>query len=246
MCVCLLHDFFVVKAKNPERYTTMANQIATIVEKIKAELGTAAHKEGQAVLSVIETARLFVELKQSAGKRAWERSLRELDIHPRTAYRYLVIGQCGWTSSLTQGSHLLTQLPCDLQKLEWLSRLSQDQLAHLLKVVSCKDASRGCVIQAVQRLIGEQPSASEERQITIDVLKKRWANYVNRLVEDIEDLVTEEIDATTRQQLLEEFSSKFYEIEEMLTPREVSLEQASAEDASDQIESQNEGRTTAE
>jgi len=224
----------------------MANQITTLIEKIKVELGLMAHKEGQAVLSVIEKARLFVELKQSAGKRAWERSLRELDIHPRIAYRYLVIGQCGWTRSLTQGSHLLTQLPCDLQKLEWLSKLNQEQLPTFLKVVPCKDASRGCVIQAVQRMIGEQPSASDDRQITIDVLKKRWANYVNRLVEDIEDLVTEEIDATTRQQLLEELTSTFCEIEEILTPPEVSLVQASEEEPDTQIVSQNEGQTTAE
>jgi len=198
----------------------------TLIGKIKNQLDLVAEKEGNSVLAGIELGKLYVDLRTKVRPRQWEKTLRGLNVNPRVASRYLTIGGSWWATGQALGTVLLAQMPCDVQKLESLSRLSPESLPTCLKLIDCKTGSRGAVISAVKRLLNESPAASEERQVTVKILKKRWDDYIHRIVDAIDSLDDQDIDEQARQELLDEFLAKFTEVEEALQPEEAVEDQS--------------------
>jgi len=192
-----------------------ADGFNTLISKIRGQLSRVAENEGAAIVSVIELALLYVELREKVRKRQWEKTVTDLGVCPRFAGRYLHIGASWWTQAQALSSDLLAQLPCDVHKLEWLSKLSREDLLACLKLVDCKTCSRGAVIKAVQRMLGVTRAASEEQPVTVKELRKRWADYIRRMVDAIDRLT---VDDQTREQLLDELQSQFAEVEESLNP----------------------------
>jgi len=193
----------------------MPDPVTGLVEDIKVLTTKMAKAEGNAVLHVIELARLYVELRQSVKKRQWERTLTELGVSLRVASRYLVIGESWWLQD-PPGSDELTLLPCDLEKLEQLSKLSPHHLPVVLQAVRCKEVSRGAVISAVQRVLGGKPPAPADDEVTVKSLKKKLSGYVRRFVNVIEELREEDLDAQARQDLWGELQAEFSEVEAAL------------------------------
>jgi hypothetical protein len=207
----------------------MTTQVTSLVHNIKARLEEMAKSEGETVRHAIELARLFTELKQQVGRRNWERTLQELGISPRVACRYLAIGNSWWLDQ-PLGPEVLALLPCDLQKLESLSRLSPPFLEVVIKAIDCKEASRGAVISAVHKVLGDEPAAPKGREITVEKLKNQWEGYVRRMVDVIEDIQDEDFDEETRQLVWNELQAKFAEVEELLYPQEEAGEPLAGED----------------
>ena len=146
--------------------------VPTLIEQIRVESEKMANSEGAAVLHAIELAKLYGVLRGSVTGRRWEKSLAELGISPRVAARYLKISE-SWWGTRTPGSEILALLPCDLHKLEWICRLGESELPVFVKALQCKDVSRGEVITAVQKLLGEQPgSPPRDDRVTAEQLKR--------------------------------------------------------------------------
>jgi len=111
----------------------MTATVLSLIDVIKAKSQSIALGEGNLVELVIDVAKDFAALQQQC-KRKWLKELRKLDYHQRVSYRYAQIGKSWWCDpSGPLGSTLAQQLPYDLQKLEWLSRLPKADLEELLK-----------------------------------------------------------------------------------------------------------------
>jgi len=199
----------------------MANTaINVLIDKIKAGPKKIADLEKSSVVEIFELARNLVELRRRVSRGKWAKTLPALGICPRVVCRFLAIGE---SCLVTQGlldAELLCQLPADLHKLEWVAKLSLEELKPFLKLIHCKEDSRHAVIHAVQRMIGYIPPAPKEQQASVKHLKKRWADYVSRMVKAIEGLDDQDVDDQTLQQLKDEFLTKFTEVEDALSPQE--------------------------
>ena len=190
----------------------MELSVPTLIEQIRVESEKMATSEGAAVLHAIELAKLYGVLRRSVTGRRWEKSLAELGISPRVAARYLKIS-ASWWGCRTPGSEILALLPCDLHKLEWICRLGESELPVFVKALQCKDVSRGEVITAVQKLLGEQPgSPPRDDRVTAEQLKRVWSQSLRGLLAVAEDLT--ELDAEERQQVCEEVLAEFARVEQ--------------------------------
>jgi hypothetical protein len=190
----------------------METQVSSLIEQIRVESEKMATSEGAAVLHAIELAKLYGVLRDSVTGRRWAKSLAELGISPRVAARYLKISE-SWWGTRTPGSDILSLLPCDLHKLEWISRLSESALPVFVKTLKCKDVSRGEVISAVQALLGEQPgSPARNDSVTVQQLRRAWSQNIKGLLAVAEDLT--ELDAEERQQVWDEFLAEFARVEQ--------------------------------
>jgi len=196
------------------------DNVKALVSEIKARLDKVAEKEGAVILSIIELADLYGKLRKSVRDSQWEKRLAELGQHPRVVSRYLSIGRSWWGSNVARVSTFLPQMPIDVHKLEWLAKLSPEELPYCVKLIDCKHSSRGAVIQAVQRMIGERPAASEDRHTSVKDLKKRWSDYIRRMVSAIDNLGDRDVDGKVRQDLWDEMQAKFAEVEKILNPEE--------------------------
>jgi len=195
----------------------MPVDVKGLVEDIKVLIGVVAKAEGKAVLHTIELAGRYVQLRGSVRNGRWLKVLEGLKVSPRVASRYLAIGDTWWVQDQPPGADLLAQLPSDLCKLEQLAKLSPEELPKFLSVVPCKTCGRGKVIKLVESWIGEKPSASADQKVTVKDLKKRWADYVRRMVNAIGSLDDQAADDEIRGQLLADLEAKFSEVEEALT-----------------------------
>jgi hypothetical protein len=108
-----------------------AERVADLLGRIRerqqqfqeAEAGGAAH--------LVEIGALLAAL-QTAASRNWEKTVKEVGYHPREACRLQLIGASWWSEEIrTHGSDFLVGLPLDSKKLEWLCRLSREQLGEL-------------------------------------------------------------------------------------------------------------------
>lgn len=130
--------------------------IKKVVQAIVKEQQKIDRHEGDVVACHIRIGVRLVALR-SLAKKTWGKQLKALGISPRVASRYLKIVR-NWPDEigLTE-SDLLTRLPTDLLKLEWLCRVSVSQLEGLLNTLNCKKATRSQVIAAVREVLGEEP-----------------------------------------------------------------------------------------
>jgi len=159
-----------------------------------------------------------------------------MGVEPRVAQRYLNIGGGCLSQEDNLPEDLLKLLPCDLDKLEAISELAFEQVPDFLKLIDCKHASRGAVRVAVKRLRGDQPAASDEPPVSVKDVKKRWQDYVRRMVEAIAKLPDGDVDNEVRKHLLDEFASTFAELEDLLSPSDDSPESSDEEDEQNSLD----------
>jgi hypothetical protein len=131
--------------------------VDALLDKIRAEQVNVNSREGPIVASLLRICMHVAELR-GLVKKDWSKRLKQVGMNARVASRYVQIGK-SWLGQigLTE-SDLLSRLPTDLLKLEWLCRLSTDQLDGLLAQMDCKKTSRGQVIAAVKGILGDTDS----------------------------------------------------------------------------------------
>src|SRR5262249_38826705 len=148
-------------------------------EQIEQQLKRLKETERQTVEHHISLGRTLTKYKNRVRKR-WLKELETLGIAPRVASRYLLLGKYWATEQETPGSDLLPRLPADLHKLEWLCRLKRRQLRKLCEKMNLRDATRGEVIEAVKKELGEPPNNDDEPPV--EKARKKLENYVERLL----------------------------------------------------------------
>jgi hypothetical protein len=191
------------------------HSVATLVAEIKACTSKLEKNEEKSLLSVIQLAGLYLELRQKVKSRQWQSTLADLGISPRVVSRYLKIGQ-RWCTGTPLSSELLTKLPYDVHKLEWLAKLSPEKLARCVGAIDCKQSTRGAIIKLVKELLGESQAAPQATRVTVQDLKKRWSGYVDRMVTAVGNVDLHTVDDQSRVQLLAELHAKFSELAEAL------------------------------
>jgi len=197
----------------------MAIDANQVVERIKEKSQAIAKTEQQFVLDVIDLGRLFVTLKENVKRFRWLKELKDLKCHPRVVSRYLIIGY-SWWGNQTPGSNILAKLPSDLHKLEWLCRVTPDQLKHLLVNLDCRELSRDEVIEAVQRNLGQSTKvARKAARLSVEEVAKRWDDYVDRTLNAIDLLDEDDVENEEGiQQFLERLEAGVAAIRETLQP----------------------------
>jgi len=190
-----------------------------LTTRIKGRDLTINKKEGGMVGLVIEQGRDYAALKGVVKKYRWSKVLKGLKQDPRTVDRYLRIGGSWWGGEPTD-SPFWANLPYDLLKLEWLCRLSQDQLKELLKYVDCRKASRSVLISTVKRTLGQPETDARKAHTTAQAIAKRWIGYVTRTLEAIDELADTDADREVLHELAEELEAGYADIKESLTLQE--------------------------
>ena len=194
--------------------------LTEVIEQIMAEKRRIAEAEGNLIANAIRLGKLFAELR-AVAKRRWQRELEDLGFSPRVVSRYLKLGTSWWAENATQGSDFLAQLPNDLHKLEYLCRLTREQLVQFLAIVDCRECSRSELIAMVQRLLGEKVQAtSTTAKRSIDTILKDWDRSVSRILDAIDGLGDEAKAEESRMRLSEGLHKRFSEVEEILNPVE--------------------------
>jgi hypothetical protein len=156
--------------------TETGADIKHVVEQIKGEQEKIHRTEGSAIASLVQIGVLLIQLQAAAG-RTWTRTARELGYNPRTASRLQKLGS-SWLAQIgTAGSEILNRLPADIQKLEWLCRLSEEHLRQLLANGDLKMTSRSKVIAEVKKILGEdeaqaQPASTDVARALDRILKQ--------------------------------------------------------------------------
>jgi hypothetical protein len=129
--------------------------------------------EGDCVLVVFELGEMLAQLKACVKRDGlWAESAALLGYSVRYADRLVAIGESGWATQ-TPADEVLAQLLSDVEKLEWLSKLTPEQLSIVLKGCNVKEATRGKVIAEVKKQIGERPSASAPQEVTVTKVKRK-------------------------------------------------------------------------
>lgn len=155
--------------------------IRKLVQAIVKEQQKIDRHEGDVVACHIRIGARLAALR-SLAKKTWGKQLKTLEISPRVASRYLKIAR-NWTDEigLTE-SDLMTRLPTDLLKLEWLCRVPVSEMAGLLDTLNCKKATRSQVIAAVREILGEDPpTATDDVETFVQRLIHRLTGTVERL-----------------------------------------------------------------
>jgi len=199
----------------------MNNDISVLIQKIKDAMSLAAVDEGKVVLHHIELARLYSELRGLVKRRKWEETLKGIGVSPRVANRYLAIAK-GWWVARELAPDLLSKLPCDVHKLEQLSKLTVEQLTAVTTSLDCKDCSRAQVTESVIRWIGDKPNLSTDEDEIAKALKKRWSSHSKAMVTVATDVFEEGFQPSERKKLLDELYANMAEIEKALFPDEPS------------------------
>jgi hypothetical protein len=123
-----------------------------VLAQIAAEWEELDRQEGDVVGACFRLGRLLAELRRLA-RRDWSKRSKALGIHPRVARRYVRLGESELARSGLPESDLLCRLPADLMKLEWLCRLTAEQLRELLGRLDARGASREKVVAAVKAVL---------------------------------------------------------------------------------------------
>jgi len=188
--------------------TTLINQIKGLSQMID-------RKEGGLVIDLIKLARLYAELKQVTKKHRWQKVLKDLGQSPRVVGRYITIGTSWWADA-PHDSAVWAKLPYDLLKLEWLCRLSEDQLTNLLEFVDCRKTGRSVLIGTVKRALGQPETDVRQAHTTATAIVKRWQDYVTRTLYAIEALTDTVAEPEVLHELAEQLEAGYADIKESL------------------------------
>jgi hypothetical protein len=165
-----------------------SDAITRLVNEILKEQRKIDRCEGDVVASHIRLGRYLAQLRPLAT-RNWAAQLKAVGMSSRVASRHLMIAQRWGKEIGLLESDLLPRLPTDLLKLEWLCRLSQDQLRNLLDKLDCKKAPRPQVIALVREALGELPPTNDvpdEKQFV-----RRFSSQLTRTIGRLYEMFTE-------------------------------------------------------
>jgi hypothetical protein len=124
-------------------------------------------RERDCALAVIELGKMLAHLKACVKRdRLWAETVALLGYSVRYAGRLVVIGESGWATQ-TPADEVLAQLPSDVEKLEWLSKLTPEQLSIVLKGCNAKEADYGEVIAEVTEQHCERLLASAPQEVSV-------------------------------------------------------------------------------
>jgi hypothetical protein len=183
--------------------------IAAVVQKIKAELDTLNKSDAPAVGSHLALGQLLAELRGLAT-RTWIKQVKALGYDRRVASRYVSIGTYPLTEMGLRESHLRAMLPPDVMKLEWIVRLSAEQLKKLTAKIDVKKASRARVIREVKQILGLEATTRRPD------LAKQIDRATEGLVSLVKRISTEETDAAQRHLFLGELAADLEEVQQTL------------------------------
>jgi len=193
----------------------MASKKPKLVQQIKAIQSEMLKDEGNLVLRHVAIGELLIQLKKTAGSK-WPQHLAELGYDTRVARRYMQLAKSWWAGDGLKKSELLPELPADLLKLEWLCRLTEEQLAEGVDNWRCREWSRNQVIDAVKKKLNIRAKAKPVHVVTIDTIVDDCDKFVERALETIDVSGDEIADPEARQRLLAELSDKFAAIEDAI------------------------------
>jgi hypothetical protein len=139
---------------------TPSEDLATLVAQIKKAKKQIDDEAGLVVAAMLTLASHLAALNQM-DKKNWKAHLAAIDLHRRVAARYLKLAESWLAGPGLKESQVLTRLPGDVMKLEWLGRLNRQQLLALLDQIDVKHMAREKVIAAVKDIIGPKKSPAE-------------------------------------------------------------------------------------
>ena len=184
-----------------------------LVSEIRKELRKIDGYEGDIVTSHIRLGNHLAQLRQLANG-DWTKQLSVIGMSPRVARRYLTIARHWPSETGLKESGLLSRLPTDLLKLEWLCRVPQDKLGPLLDELDCKRASRRQVVTAVRAVLDEAPPAKTERDVQKFV--QRFIDRIMRTVDRLHETFPESEQQDHARELL---VTRLQEVQEALKAR---------------------------
>jgi hypothetical protein len=195
----------------------MAQIVQQILAKLKEMLEELDRRESEAAHLALEMGRQLQRLKRKARGR-WLEYLKTINFNERLARRYLKVAE-EWPTDRAPGSDLLDRMPGDLHKLEWLCRLPLEQLAAACKTHDFRKADRGQVIALVKKLLGKE---EPPKQVTPDLIHKKWVNWQDRLLGDLAELGAEERQRAIQdlEGTLEGFRASLHEVDDDLASEE--------------------------
>lgn len=173
-----------------KRKTVASAGVNRLINKIIAERQKIGRCEAAAVVCHIRLGHHLAALRPLA-KNDWGTRLKAAGISPRVASRYLKIASY-WPNEIgLRESDLLSRLPPDLLKLEWLCRVPQAQLGGLLDELDCKTATRPQVIAAVREILGTQTPAKDESELDVDRFARRLLDRLKKAVDKLHEIFPE-------------------------------------------------------
>lgn len=195
----------------------MSMEINALVAKIKETQQAIRGNECQNVLKMVEIGEMLVQLKQMSNG-DWLKHIELLTYDKRVAGRLMQLGKSWWSKGGLKESNLLNELPLDLMKLEWLCRLSREQLIEGLRNWKVRKWSRSQVIDAVQGVLHVPSKPKAVRIVSLDRLTEEAERFVERALAAISASSDELADPTIRQRLFDEVSTTLAKVEEALGP----------------------------
>jgi hypothetical protein len=184
------------------------NATDAIVGKLKAVQKTVQKSTMEIVLAMVLIGELLVQLRRKANG-SWTHHLDDLGYNERVARRYMALGRSWWARNGLKDSGLAADLPSDLLKLEWLCRLSKDQLQEGIRNWRCCEWARSVVIDAVKRVLNIAEPAKPAAHITLDRLSDECDRFIDRVLDAMECSSTLLEDETARQRLHDQLEEKF-------------------------------------
>ena len=161
--------------------------MSAIFNQVKIAKDKLAASEGAYVPALINFCVKLANLRVKA-KRDWETCLDKLRMCPRAA-RYVKVGKSWWNDG-TLGSDLMTKLPADVQKLEWLCRLDNERLEQFLGERDFRFREREDVISAVKEALGLPISSNTNRRKSpaqIDAMCTKLEEIAKEICSEIDD-----------------------------------------------------------
>jgi hypothetical protein len=135
---------------------------ATVDPDRASQLIALIHQEqGKTFGSILNIGKHLGELRPLA-KGDWARQLKALGMSPRVASRHMRISESSLKEIGLNESEIATRMPTDVMKLEWLAKLTLEQVTKLAADLNLKQASRAEVEDAVRELLG-QPAAKPRK-----------------------------------------------------------------------------------
>jgi hypothetical protein len=173
--------------------------LAELIEQVRSEQSKIGQDEGRTVSCLARIGALLNEIQIVAG-RTWTKLVAELGYHPRAATRYQRLG-ASWIARIgTTGSEFLNHLPSDIQKLDWLCRLTPEQLRVLLQNVDLKNSTRNAVKGAVKAVLGIPSDAPTTRGDIARILKL-VDRFSSQMIKALECLDVSALDNQARQRI---------------------------------------------
>jgi hypothetical protein len=198
------------------------DQIVAIIReeeaRVEAEEAKSASNEGRLVQAHIAIGCRFVQLKAAVKKvrGRWATRIAQLGYAPRVARRYLKLGQ-SWWGGLNES--VLNQLPRDLEKLDWLCRLSKEQLDQVLEKHNCKRLDRSEVVNIVKEMIG--PHTNRKSCDPGTLLHNAVKRFFTKSVVDAEKWGEKQSQTKTCRRILQTLDNGYQELRKALSIEDV-------------------------